>query len=88
MSMYLYLFVFMLFLGRYFRGLEFIVVFCDALLQGTDDLTTASNQAYTKTLKQFHNFVNRGAYAVSLIISNSVSRFISFSVYSLSYSIC
>ena len=42
------------------------MVLCDELLHGTDDLVVASNAAYTKTLKPFHNFVNRGAYAVSI----------------------
>ena len=53
------------FLFTIIRSLQFINEFIVQFLTGTDDLLSAANNAYTKTLMNYHGWVIRGAFAVS-----------------------
>lgn len=48
------------------RGLEFIREFLNELLRGEPDLSQALGTAYSKTLRNYHGWVVRGVFAVSI----------------------
>jgi len=50
----------------YYRGLEFIREFLNELLRGEPDLSQALGTAYSKTLRNYHGWVVRGVFAVSI----------------------
>lgn len=48
----------------YFRILEFVGVFLEAVLSGEEDLVKCANKAYEDVLKRYHGWIIRGIFHV------------------------
>jgi len=53
------------------RAIEFCCEFLVEFASTTDDLTVIANTVYSKTLKDFHSYVVRGAFKVSRCAKSS-----------------